>query len=109
MKEGLIKPQAIIIDAKSGTSGAGRGAKVANLYCEVNESIKAYGVGTHRHTPEIEEQLSYAAGEEVKLIFTPHLVPMNRGILVTAYADLKDGVTDEMIRRAYEKHYARCV
>lgn len=106
VKEGLIKPQSIIIDAKSGTSGAGRGAKVANLYCEVNESIKAYGVGTHRHTPEIEEQLSYAAGEDVKLIFTPHLVPMNRGILVTAYADLKDGVTDEMIRAAYEKHYA---
>ena len=106
VKEGLIKPQSIIIDAKSGTSGAGRGAKVANLYCEVNESIKAYGVGTHRHTPEIEEQLSYAAGEEVKLIFTPHLVPMNRGILVTAYADLKAGVTDEMIRSAYEKHYA---
>lgn len=106
VKEGLIKPQSIIIDAKSGTSGAGRGAKVENLYCEVNESIKAYGVGTHRHTPEIEEQLSYAAGEDVKLIFTPHLVPMNRGILVTAYADLKDGVTDEMIRAAYGKHYA---
>ena len=106
VKEGLRKPQSIIIDAKSGTSGAGRGAKVENLYCEVNESIKAYGVGTHRHTPEIEEQLSYAAGEDVKLIFTPHLVPMNRGILVTAYADLKDGVTDEMIRAAYGKHYA---
>lgn len=105
VKEGLIKLQSIIIDAKSGTSGAGRGAKVANLYCEVNESIKAYGVGTHRHTPEIEEQLSYAAGEDIKLIFTPHLVPMNRGILVTAYADLKDGVTDEMIRAAYRKHY----
>ncbi|MGN1188428.1 MAG: N-acetyl-gamma-glutamyl-phosphate reductase [Lachnospiraceae bacterium] len=105
VKEKLIDPQSIIIDAKSGTSGAGRGAKVANLYCEVNESIKAYGVGTHRHTPEIEEQLSYAAGEDVKLIFTPHLVPMNRGILVTAYANLKDGVTDEMLRAAYEKHY----
>ncbi len=106
VKEGLVNPQSIIIDAKSGTSGAGRGAKVANLYCEVNESIKAYGVGTHRHTPEIEEQLSYAAGEDIKLIFTPHLVPMNRGILVTAYADLKEGVTDEMIRLAYEKYYA---
>ena len=106
VKEGLINPQSIIIDAKSGTSGAGRGAKVANLYCEVNESIKAYGVGTHRHTPEIEEQLSYAAGEDIKLIFTPHLVPMNRGILVTAYADLKEGVTGEMIRAAYEKYYA---
>ena len=105
VKENLIDPQSIIIDAKSGTSGAGRGAKVANLYCEVNESIKAYGVGTHRHTPEIEEQLSYAAGEDVKLIFTPHLVPMNRGILVTAYANLKAGVTDEMLRAAYEKHY----
>ena len=106
VKEGLVNPQSIIIDAKSGTSGAGRGAKVANLYCEVNESIKAYGVGTHRHTPEIEEQLSYAAGEDIKLIFTPHLVPMNRGLLVTAYADLKEGVTDEMIRSAYEKYYA---
>ena len=106
VKEGLIDPDTLIIDAKSGTSGAGRGAKTPNLFCEVNESMKAYGVTTHRHTPEIEEQLSYAAGGEVKLIFTPHLVPMNRGILVTAYADLKDGVTDEMIRSAYEKHYA---
>ena len=69
----------LIIDAKSGTSGAGRGAKVANLYCEVNENIKAYAVGSHRHTPEIEEQLGYAANETVKLSFTPHLVPMNRG------------------------------
>lgn len=106
VKEGLIDPDTLIIDAKSGTSGAGRGAKLPNLFCEVNENMKAYGVTSHRHTPEIEEQLSYAAGEEVKLIFTPHLVPMNRGILVTAYADLKDGVTDEMIRSAYEKHYA---
>ncbi len=105
VKEGLVNPNSIIIDAKSGTSGAGRGAKVANLYCEVNENIKAYGVGTHRHTPEIEEQLTIAAGEDVKLIFTPHLVPMNRGILVTAYANLKDGVTYEQIRAAYEKYY----
>lgn len=105
VKEGLIDPHSIIIDAKSGTSGAGRGAKVANLYCEVNESIKAYGVGTHRHTPEIEEQLSYAAGEDIKLIFTPHLVPMNRGILATCYANLKPGVGYEEIRAAYEKYY----
>lgn len=89
MKEGLIHPNTIIIDAKSGTSGAGRGAKVDNLYCEVNENMKAYGVSTHRHTPEIEEQLGYAAGEKVVLNFTPHLAPMNRGILVTAYASLK--------------------
>ena len=64
-KEGLIDMNTVIIDAKSGTSGAGRGAKVANLYCEVNESIKAYGVATHRHTPEIEDQLSYASGQEI--------------------------------------------
>lgn len=88
-KEGLIDMNTLIIDAKSGTSGAGRGAKVANLYCEVNENIKAYAVGSHRHTPEIEEQLGYAANETVKLSFTPHLVPMNRGILVTEYASLK--------------------
>ncbi len=105
-KEGLIDMSTLIIDAKSGTSGAGRGAKVANLFCEVNENIKAYGVTTHRHTPEIEEQLGYAAGEPVLLNFTPHLVPMNRGILVTEYASLKKGVTPEEVRAAYEKYYA---
>lgn len=105
MKEHLIKPQSLIIDAKSGTSGAGRGAKVANLFCEVNENMKAYSVGTHRHTPEIEEQLSYAAGENVIVSFTPHLVPMNRGILVTAYADLTESVTWQDVRNVYEKYY----
>lgn len=105
-KEGLIDMNSIIIDAKSGTSGAGRGAKVDNLFCEVNENMKAYGVTTHRHTPEIEEQLGYASGEQVLLNFTPHLVPMNRGILVTAYATLKPGVTEEEVRNAYEKYYA---
>ena len=93
LKEGLIDPATIIVDAKSGTSGAGRGAKVDNLYCEVNENIKAYGVATHRHTPEIEEQLGYAAGCPVLINFTPHLVPMNRGILITAYASLKKEVS----------------
>lgn len=105
VKEGIIDPDSIIIDAKSGTSGAGRGAKVANLFCEVNESMKAYGVGTHRHTPEIEEQLGYAAGRDIKLIFTPHLVPMNRGILVTSYANLKKDVTYEEVKAAYDKYY----
>lgn len=104
-KEGLIDMNSIIIDAKSGTSGAGRGAKVNNLYCEVNENIKAYGVATHRHTPEIEDQLSYASGEKVVLNFTPHLVPMNRGILVTAYADLKKDVSYEEIREIYDSYY----
>ena len=106
LKEGLIDPNTIIIDAKSGTSGAGRGAKVPNLYCEVNENMKAYGVATHRHTPEIEEQLSYAAGKPVVISFTPHLVPMNRGILVTAYASLTKEVTWEEVRAAYDKYYA---
>lgn len=106
LKAGLVDPQSVIIDAKSGTSGAGRGAKVANLFCEVNESIKAYGVLTHRHTPEIEEQLGYAAGEEMKIIFTPHLVPMNRGILVTAYANLKKPVIYDEVRAAYDACYA---
>ena len=106
VKEGIINPDTIIIDAKSGTSGAGRGAKVANLFCEVNESMKAYGVGTHRHTPEIEEQLGYACGrDDLKLIFTPHLVPMNRGILVTAYANLKKDVTDDDVKAVYDKYY----
>lgn len=105
-KEGLIDMNTVIIDAKSGTSGAGRGAKVDNLYCEVNENIKAYGVATHRHTPEIEEQLSYASGEQVLLNFTPHLVPMNRGILITAYAALKKTVTYEEVKAVYDKYYA---
>ena len=106
VKEGIINPDTIIIDAKSGTSGAGRGARVANLFCEVNESMKAYGVGTRRHTPEIEEQLGYACGrDDLKLIFTPHLVPMNRGILVTAYANLAKDVTYEDVKAAYDKYY----
>lgn len=105
IKEGLIDPKSIIVDAKSGTSGAGRGAKVANLFCEVNENIKAYGVTTHRHTPEIEEQLGYAAGEEVLINFTPHLVPMQRGILVTAYANLKKEVTYDEVKAIYDKYY----
>ncbi len=105
VKEGLIDPDTLIIDAKSGTSGAGRGAKVDNLFCEVNENMKAYGVATHRHTPEIEEQLGYAAGKQLTLSFTPHLVPMNRGILVTAYASLTAEATQEKIRAAYEKYY----
>ncbi len=104
-KAGQIDMSTLIIDAKSGTSGAGRGAKVPNLYCEVNENIKAYGVATHRHTPEIEEQLGYASGEQVTLNFTPHLIPMNRGILITAYASYKEDVTEEQIRKAYEDAY----
>ena len=106
VKERLIDVDTIIVDAKSGTSGAGRGAKVANLFCEVNESIKAYGVTTHRHTPEIEEQLGYAYdGSPLTINFTPHLVPMNRGILVTAYAKLAKDVSYDDIRAVYDKYY----
>ena len=104
-KEGLIDMNTLIIDAKSGTSGAGRGAKVDNLYCEVNENIKAYGVASHRHTPEIEEQLTYASGVKTVLNFTPHLVPMNRGILVTAYASLKKEVSYEEVKAVYDRYY----
>ena len=106
-KEGLIDMSTLIIDAKSGTSGAGRGAKLPNLYCEVNENIKAYVVATHRHTPEIEEQLGYASGEKVVLNFTPHLVPMNRGILATEYATLKKKVTYEEVKAVYDQYYAK--
>ena len=104
-KEGLIDMSTLIIDAKSGTSGAGRGAKTANLFCAVKENMKAYGVATHRHTPEIEEQLGYASGEEVVLNFTPHLVPMNRGILATEYAKLKKDVSWEEVKAIYDKYY----
>lgn len=110
VKEGLIDPDTLIIDAKSGTSGAGRGAKLPNLFCEVNENMKAYGVTNHRHTPEIEEQLGYAAGKEIAVNFTPHLVPMNRGILATEYATLNkkaDGTlpTYEEVKAVYDKYY----
>lgn len=112
VKEGLIDPETLIIDAKSGTSGAGRGAKLPNLYCEVNENIKAYGVASHRHTPEIEEQLGYAAGTEITINFTPHLVPMNRGILATEYAALvkkADGSlpTYEEVKAVYDAYYQK--
>ena len=109
VEAGLIDTDTLIVDALSGVSGAGRGAKTANLYCEVNESAKPYGVASHRHTPEIEEQLSYACGHPVTINFTPHLVPMNRGILVTEYASLirkKDGtLPSEELLEVYEKRY----
>lgn len=112
VKEGFIDPDTLIVDAKSGTSGAGRGAKLPNLFCEVNENIKAYGVTSHRHTPEIEEQLGYAAGKKILINFTPHLVPMNRGILATEYASLKrklDGSlpTYEEIKAVYDRYYEK--
>ena len=82
----MIAADDIIIDAKSGVSGAGRSPKLNTLYCEANESLSAYGVGKHRHTPEIEQVLTGVAEDNVKVVFTPHLTPMNRGILATIYA-----------------------
>ena len=106
VKEGLIDPDTLIIDAKSGVSGAGRGAKVDNLYCEVNESCKAYGVASHRHTPEIEQELSRVAGEKIAVSFNPHLLPVNRGILATIYTRLKKPLTQDEVQSVYEQTWA---
>ena len=105
VKEKVIDLESIIIDAKSGVTGAGRGLSIGSHYTECNESIKAYGITTHRHTPEIEEKLLCFGGAEVALTFTPHLVPMNRGILTTIYGKLKVGVTNEHIMHIYKKYY----
>ncbi|EAJ7131551.1 N-acetyl-gamma-glutamyl-phosphate reductase [Campylobacter upsaliensis] len=105
VKEKIIDLNSIIIDAKSGISGAGRGAKIENLFCEVNENFKAYAIASHRHTPEIEEQLSLAANEELKIQFTPHLVPMQRGILASIYANLACDLDEVELRKIYEKYY----
>ena len=86
LRAGLVEPQGIVVDAASGVSGAGRGLKASTAFCTVDENMVAYGVGDHRHTPEIEQGLSRVAGTEVQVLFTPHLAPMNRGILATCYA-----------------------
>jgi N-acetyl-gamma-glutamyl-phosphate reductase len=101
----LVEKDSVIIDAKSGVSGAGRAEKLGSLFCECDESIKPYGVANHRHTPEIEEQLSRSASDSITISFTPHLVPMNRGILVTLYANLREGVSATDIGEAYAKQY----
>jgi Acetylglutamate semialdehyde dehydrogenase len=105
LKAGLIETGGIIIDAKSGTTGAGRTLKAGSMYCAVNENFHAYGVGTHRHTPEIEQIYSEFAKAPVVIQFTPHLLPVDRGILATCYADIKPGVTSEQIDRAYRDMY----
>jgi N-acetyl-gamma-glutamyl-phosphate reductase len=102
---GLIDPDDIIIDAKSGVSGAGRAAREASLYCEVAEGIHAYGVAGHRHAPEIEAGLAAAAGRRVVVSFTPHLMPMNRGILETIYVRLAAGATLGDLRAVLERAY----
>jgi N-acetyl-gamma-glutamyl-phosphate reductase len=106
LKKGLINTGDIIADSASGVTGAGRSAKVDSLYCEVNEGFRAYGVGgVHRHTPEIEQELSLLAGEKLTITFTPHLVPMDRGILSTVYASPRKPMTTEQLVRIYEEYY----
>lgn len=102
----LAAPETIIADSKSGVSGAGRGASLGVHFCEVNEGFKAYKVAEHRHTPEIEQELSVLAGKPVIINFTPHLVPMTRGILSTVYADLNPGVSAEAVEKAFRDYYA---
>lgn len=102
LRNGLIRTDNIVIDAKSGASGAGRKPAIATLFCEVSDNFRAYGLPAHRHTPEIEQELSGVTGDTVRLIFSPHLVPMKRGILATIYTELADpGTSLETVRSAY--------
>ena len=106
LEAGLIEAEDIVIDAKSGVSGAGRAAKESSLFAEVAEGIHAYGVASHRHAPEIEQGLEEAAGRPVAVTFTPHLVPMNRGILATTYVRLAKGESATELRRVLAERYA---
>ncbi len=106
IKGGLIDLSSVVIDSKSGTSGAGRKADIAVSFCEVNEGFKAYGIGTHRHTPEIEQELSFLAGRKITVDFTPHLLPVDRGILTTIYAKLTKKTDTASVLSAYKKKYA---
>lgn len=105
LKSGWINVNSIVIDSKSGVSGAGREPQIATLFCEVDEGFKAYKVAQHRHTPEIEQELSRLAGDGVKITFTPHLLPINRGILSTIYASLEENVSVNDINQLYRSFY----
>jgi len=105
LKNDLVDPDSIIIDAKSGVSGAGRSAVTNNLFCECSESIKAYSVASHRHTPEIEQVLGDQSGKDIYLTFTPHLTPMNRGILAVCYGKLKEDYSEKTLLELYNKFY----
>jgi len=107
IREGLIETEGIIIDAKSGVSGAGRSPSLKTLFCEVAESFKPYGVGSHRHAPEMEEVLSHIAGNPVHITFVPHLLPVSRGMLSTVYATLKHDAGPETVTQCFESHYGR--
>lgn len=105
--EDFINANSIIIDSKSGTSGAGRSPAQPFMFCEVNESVKAYAIGVHRHTPEIEQELSFLSKKKIKVIFTPHLMPMDRGILSTIYVRLKKKTTLSNVQKLYHQFYNR--
>lgn len=107
LKHQCIDVDSLIVDSKSGASGAGRGLKEGSLFCEVNEGFKAYGVASHRHTPEIEQELSLLAGKNVQINFTPHLLPVNRGILSTCYASLTTAQTTAQLLELYQQSYAK--
>lgn len=106
LKAGAISPERLIIDAKSGVSGAGRGLKQNTLFCEAGEGLSPYGIASHRHAPEIEQELSVAAGADVAITFTPHLIPMSRGELLTVYADLPQGGSVQAVRSCLQDAYA---
>jgi N-acetyl-gamma-glutamyl-phosphate reductase len=105
LKEKWIDSASIIVDAKSGASGAGREPQVGSLFCEIEEGFKAYKVGQHRHTPEMEQELSRLAGHDIRISFTPHLLPINRGILSTIYATLQNDVTTAELLDLYQTFY----
>lgn len=106
LKKNIIAYDSLIIDSKSGTTGAGRQSDTTFSYCEVNEGLKAYGIGRHRHTPEIEQELSLIAGRDIKVNFTPHLIPLDRGILSTLYAKLKKEIDTAEVQKIYKDSYA---
>lgn len=105
LREKLINAEDIVVDSKSGVSGAGRSASLSTIFCEVNEGFKAYKVGSHRHAPEMEQELTEAAGTQVKINFTPHLLPMSRGILTTIYAKLASDINENQVHEALIEFY----
>jgi N-acetyl-gamma-glutamyl-phosphate reductase len=107
LEQGKISPSGIVVDAKSGVSGAGRSPSLTNLFCEVAEGLKAYGVANHRHAPEMEQELSVRAGKGVDLLFVPHLIPISRGILSTIYARTKGALSTEQASEVYQRHYGK--
>ncbi len=106
LQKGLVSPSGIVVDSKSGTTGAGRKPTQTTHFPDCNEAFSAYKVASHRHTPEIEQTLSKLAGQAATVTFVPHLLPVNRGILSTIYARLSKGVTPDQVRQAYEQAYA---